>query len=104
MAPGDDGGQAKATERETVSGWLGRQPYAATIAGLGYSASEIAEVSGRLVDAVVAHGDSTAIAVKASEHLAAGADHVTLLPAVGGEFAAGVDQLERLAPALAEFD
>ena len=34
------------------------------------------------------------------EHLAAGADHVTLLLGIGGEFAAGVDQLERLAPAL----
>lgn len=47
-------------------------------------------------------GDSTAIAAKVSEHLAAGADHITLLPAIGGEFAAGVDQLERLAPALLE--
>jgi probable F420-dependent oxidoreductase len=37
-----------------------------------------------------------------NEHLAAGADHVTLLLAIGGEFGAGVDQLERLAPALVE--
>jgi probable F420-dependent oxidoreductase len=101
-APDDGQGQTKAAARETVSGWLGRPTYAATISGLGYSATEIAEVSDRLVDAVVAHCDSTAIAAKASQHLAAGADHVTLLPAIGGEFAAGVDQLEQLAPVLAE--
>jgi len=52
--------------------------------------------------ATVAQDDSTAIVAKVSEHLAAGADHVTLLPAVGGEFAAGVDHLERLAPALVD--
>jgi probable F420-dependent oxidoreductase len=34
------------------------------------------------------------------DHLAAGADHVTLLGPVGGEFATGVDQLEELAPRL----
>ena len=54
---------------------------------------EIAEVSDLLVDAIVAHGDSTAVAVKVREHLLAGADHVTLLLPIGGEFTAGVDQL-----------
>jgi hypothetical protein len=56
-------------------------------------------VSDRLVDAVVAYGDPAAIAAKVREHLAAGADHLTLLP-IGGEFTAGVDQLEQLAPEL----
>jgi probable F420-dependent oxidoreductase len=36
----------------------------------------------------------------ARRHLAAGADHVVLLPPIGADFTAGVDQLERLAPAL----
>jgi hypothetical protein len=36
------------------------------------------------------------------EHLCAGADHVTLLLPIGGEFATGIDQLEQLAPALVE--
>jgi probable F420-dependent oxidoreductase len=34
------------------------------------------------------------------EHLAAGADHVTLLPPLDGDFEAGVDTLEKLAPAV----
>jgi len=67
-------------------------------ARLGYSAQEIAEVSDRLVDAIVGYGDPAAIAAKVREHVAAGADHVVLMPP-GGDFTA---ELEQLAPALAE--
>jgi probable F420-dependent oxidoreductase len=102
VIPDADADRAKAAARESVSGRLAAPSYAARIAGLGYSAQEIAEVSDLLVDAIVAHGDSTAIAVKVREHLLAGADHVTLLLPIGGEFTAGIDQLEQLAPALAE--
>ena len=102
VIPDADADRAKAAARESVSGRLAAPSYTARIAGLGYSAQEIAEVSDLLVDAIVAHGDSTAVAVKVREHLLAGADHVTLLLPIGGEFTAGVDQLEQLAPALAE--
>jgi probable F420-dependent oxidoreductase len=102
VIPDADADQAKAAARESVSGRLAAPSYAARIAGLGYSAQEIAEVSDLLVDAIVAHGDSTAVAVKVREHLLAGADHVTLLLPIGGEFSAGIDQLGQLAPALAE--
>jgi probable F420-dependent oxidoreductase len=102
VIPAADADRAKAAARESVSGRLAAPSYTARIAGLGYSAQEIAEVSDLLVDAIVAHGDSTAVAVKVREHLLAGADHVTLLLPIGGEFTAGVDQLEQLAPALAE--
>jgi probable F420-dependent oxidoreductase len=102
VIPDADADRAKAAARESVSGRLAAPSYTAGIAGLGYSAQEIAEVSDRLVDAIVAHGDSTAVAVKVREHLLAGADHVTLLLPISGEFTAGVDQLEQLAPALAE--
>ncbi|MFJ8022438.1 hypothetical protein [Streptomyces sp. NPDC096311] len=56
------------------------------------------------MDAVIAHGDPAAIAAKVREHLAAGADHVTLLSQVGTDFSVGVGQLEWLAPALAGVD
>ena len=102
VIPDADADQAKAAARESVSRRLAAPSYAARIAGLGYSAQEIAEVSDLLVDAIVAHGDSTAVAVKVREHLLAGADHVTLLMPIGREFSAGIDQLEQLAPALAE--
>lgn len=46
--------------------------------------------------------EPTGIAAAARDHLAAGADHVTLLLPIGVEFAAGISELERLAPAPAE--
>jgi probable F420-dependent oxidoreductase len=94
--------RAKAAARQQVSGRVSVPSYAARIVELGYSEPEIAEVSDRLVDAIVANGDSTAVAGKVREHLLAGADHVAILPPLGGEFSAGVDQLESVAPALIE--
>ncbi|ORA19293.1 TIGR03620 family F420-dependent LLM class oxidoreductase [Mycobacterium arosiense] len=88
--------------RESVSARLAVPSYAARLAELGYPVADIDEVSDRLVDALVAHGDPARIAAKVAEHLEAGADHVTLLPPIGGEFAAGIDHLETLAPALTE--
>jgi probable F420-dependent oxidoreductase len=96
VAPDSDRDRAKATARETVSSWLGRRSYAAAMAQLGYSAHDIAEVSDRLVNAVVAHGNPAGIGVKVREHLVAGADHVALLLPIGVDFATGVEQLEQV--------
>jgi probable F420-dependent oxidoreductase len=96
-----DPDRAKAVARQTVAGRLGAPgPYAATMARLGYTEQEITEVSDRLVDGIVGHGDAAAIAAKVREHLAAGADHVMVM-STGTDFADGVDQLEQLAPTLA---
>jgi probable F420-dependent oxidoreductase len=94
--------QAKAAARDTASNLLGQPSYAATMARLGYSEQDITQVSDRMVDAIIGHGDPAAIAAKVSEHRAAGADHVTLLLPIGTDFAVGVDQLEQLAPAMAD--
>ena len=102
VLPGPDRDRARAMARERLSASLARPSYAATIAGLGYPEQDIVQVSDRLVDAVIGHGDPAAIAAKVAEHLAAGADHVTLLLPIGTEFSDGVDQLDRLAPALAD--
>jgi probable F420-dependent oxidoreductase len=51
---------------------------------------------------VVIDADTTAIAAEVREHLTAGADHATLLLPIGSDFAAGIVELEQLAPALAE--
>jgi len=92
--------QAMATARQAIAGPLGWPgPYAAAIARLGYSEQEVTEVSDRLVDAIVGHGDPAAIAAKAREHLAAGADHVMVM-STGTDFTTGIDQLVRLAPTL----
>jgi hypothetical protein len=56
-----------------------------------------------LVSEIVAHGDPGSIAAVAAAHLAAGADHVVLLPPSSAsmtDLMTGVAQLERLAPAV----
>ncbi|OCB18325.1 hypothetical protein A5674_10430 [Mycobacterium malmoense] len=88
--------------RAAVSARLAVGAYASALAELGYSARDLDEVSDRLVDALVAYGDSAGVAAKVRAHLVAGADHVALLPPIGGEFGAGVGYLEELGPALAE--
>jgi probable F420-dependent oxidoreductase len=96
-----DPDRALAAARQRVAGRLAMAgTYAATLAGLGYTGQEITEVSDRLVDAVVAHGEAAAIAAKVAEHLAAGADHVMLMPAAS-DATVGIGELEQLAPALA---
>jgi probable F420-dependent oxidoreductase len=52
--------------------------YAANLRRMGFAAEEIAQVSDRLIDAVVAWGDLDAVAARISEHLRAGADQVAL--------------------------
>ena len=95
-----DPARAQAAARQRVAGRLAMAgTYAATLAGLGYTGQEITEVSDRLVDAVVAHGDAAAIAAKVAEHLAAGADHVMVMPAAS-DATVGIGELEQLAPAL----
>jgi len=95
-----DPARAKATARQRVASVLSRSgTYAAAMARLGYAEQEIAEVSDRLVDAIVAHGDAATIGAKVHEHLAAGADHVMVM-ATGAEFADGIAQLTQLAPML----
>ena len=49
------------------------------------------------MDAVVAHGRfRRTSSPKCASISVAGADHVMLLPAIGGDFATGVDQLEQI--------
>jgi probable F420-dependent oxidoreductase len=55
-----------------------------------------------LVDASTSQGDAATIAATVREHVAAGADHVTVGMPIGTDFTTGVDRLEQLAPALLE--
>jgi probable F420-dependent oxidoreductase len=52
--------------------------YAANLRRMGFAEEELARLSDRLVDAVVAWGDLDAVAARISEHLQAGADQVAL--------------------------
>ena len=70
VAADADPERAKATARRTMGRLAAPGTYAATMARLGYSEQEIAEVSDRLLDALVGYGGPAAIAAKAREHLA----------------------------------
>ncbi|OXM64148.1 TIGR03620 family F420-dependent LLM class oxidoreductase [Amycolatopsis vastitatis] len=94
----DDRDRARATARQVVAGWSGNAGFRDGLAELGYPAGDSDEV----VDALVAHGGPDTIAAKVRAHLAAGADHVTLLLPIGTEFGPGIDQLTQVAPALAD--
>ncbi|HET6189384.1 MAG TPA: LLM class flavin-dependent oxidoreductase [Trebonia sp.] len=93
---------ARAQARQAAAASLGRPWYAAAIAGLGYPEEQIAAVADDLVGALVAHGNPDSIAAAVAAHLAAGADHVVLMPSgtVERDLMAAVELLERLAPAV----
>lgn len=75
--------------------------YAANLRRMGFAAEEIARLSDRLVDAVVAWGDVDSIAARATEHLRAGADQVALSVLSGDPPGSlPVQQWEQLAKAL----
>jgi len=74
-----DAGRARETGRAAVRPMLGIANYAGNLRRIGYGDQDLAEpVSDRLVDALVLHGDETAIAAGVRAELAAGADHVGL--------------------------
>ncbi|HEY2673606.1 MAG TPA: TIGR03620 family F420-dependent LLM class oxidoreductase [Rugosimonospora sp.] len=98
----DDRDRARATARQVVSTWSDLASFRTTLAELGYPAEEIAERNDRVVDGLVAHGGPDTVAAKVRAHLAAGADHVTLLQPIGTEFAPGIDRWAQIAPALAD--
>ncbi|WP_036437316.1 TIGR03620 family F420-dependent LLM class oxidoreductase [Mycobacterium sp. URHB0044] len=52
--------------------------YAKNLHRCGFSEDDVAAVADNVVDALVAHGDVTAVAARVQEHLDAGADHVCL--------------------------
>jgi len=69
----------RATARKYAKLYLGLSNYTNALLRSGCTEDDIADGgSDRLIDAVVPHGDARAIAAAASEHLAAGANHVCL--------------------------
>jgi alkanesulfonate monooxygenase SsuD/methylene tetrahydromethanopterin reductase-like flavin-dependent oxidoreductase (luciferase family) len=91
---------AHAKARDAVAASLGRTVRPTTLAWLGYTDKQIAELNDDLVNALVAHGDPDSIATLAAAHRDAGADHVILLPSGAADLMTGVEQLEHLAPTM----
>jgi hypothetical protein len=67
---------------------------------LGFTETDIATLSDRLVDALVTWGSPAGIAAKAHEHRAAGADHIQLTVLHTGDQPASTEAARQLAPLL----
>jgi probable F420-dependent oxidoreductase len=71
--------QARAIGRKTVDFYLNLSNYLNNWRRLGFAEEDIAKPgSDRLIDAVVAHGTPENVATRLTQHLDAGADHVTI--------------------------
>ncbi len=80
--------------------YLSMVNYTSNLRRLGYTDEDLADGgSDRLIDALLAHGDTTTVAARVTEHLSAGADHVALhvLPGPGQDL---LDVYARLAEVL----
>lgn len=89
-----DAATAREAGREAVGFYLRLSNYVNNWRRLGFSDRDVrAPGSDRLIDAVVAHGAADAVAARLGDHLAAGADHVTI-QVLGG--------WEKLLPTLTE--
>ncbi|MEV7320041.1 TIGR03620 family F420-dependent LLM class oxidoreductase [Streptomyces sp. NPDC093970] len=94
-----DAAWARGVAREHLSFFLRLPNLADNLRAFGYGDEDFADGgSDRLVDALVAWGDESAVARRVGEHLDAGADHVLLQPL--GDVGDVVTQLDRLAPAV----
>ncbi|MFJ7219303.1 LLM class flavin-dependent oxidoreductase [Amycolatopsis sp. NPDC098790] len=98
VVPEPDPARAKAAAVERVTATLNLPAFANALRRLGFALDDVEGIA----DAVVAHGGPDAVAAKVREHLAAGADHVLLMPPPADDFGAGIAVLDRLAPALAD--
>lgn len=74
-----DSAAARAIGRETVDFYLNLSNYLNNWRRLGFTEDDVAKPgSDKLIDAVVAHGTADAIAARLQQHVANGADHVTI--------------------------
>jgi probable F420-dependent oxidoreductase len=75
-----DAGQARALGRSRVQQpYLGLANYTANLRRLGWTDADLSGGgSDALIDALVAHGSAAQVAARLTEHLGAGADHVSI--------------------------
>ena len=73
-----DPARARQTARRPLRFLSGLPGYAASFARMGFTATDIAEVTDRLVDDLVLWGDAATITARIGQYLQAGADHVIL--------------------------
>jgi probable F420-dependent oxidoreductase len=74
----DDRDEARAVGTDWLRMYLALPTYANNLLRIGFTEDDLASVSDRLFDAVIAWGDEETILRRVNEHRAAGADHVCI--------------------------
>lgn len=93
--------RARELARAHLAGYLGLPNYANNWKRIGFTDDDIADGgSDRLVDALVAWGDESAILARVQEHRDAGADHVCVQVLGDDLMRPALEEWRRLAPAL----
>jgi len=72
----DDADEARCIGTDWLRAYLALPNYANNLLRSGFSEDDVAQVSDRLFDAIIAWGDEDAIMRRVAEHRSAGADHV----------------------------
>jgi probable F420-dependent oxidoreductase len=97
-----DAGRAREIARTYTRRYLAAENYANNLRRLGWAEADLSPSQGgsdRLVDAVVAWGDTDQVAPRLKQHFEAGADHVCVQVLTAEPSAlAVIEQLRRLAP------
>ena len=95
-----DPGRARQIARANMARYLQLPNYTRNLVRLGFTDVDIAEVSDRLVDAIVLWGDVEQIVPRLRDHLDAGADHVCIQALVDDPADLPIEQWRRLVDAL----
>lgn len=96
----DDADEARAVGTGWLRRYLAMPNYANSLLRLGFSSDDVASVSDRLFDALIAWGDEEAVSRRVNEHLSAGADHVCVQVLTADLTAYPLEQWRRVAAAL----
>jgi probable F420-dependent oxidoreductase len=96
----EDADEARRIGKDWLGAYLALPNYANNLLRSGFSEDEVAQVSDRLLNAIIAWGDEAAILRRVAEHHAAGADHVCVQVLTADPQAYPREQWRRIAAAL----
>jgi probable F420-dependent oxidoreductase len=91
--------EARSIGTDWLRAYLALPNYANNLLRSGFSDDDLAHVSDRLFDAIIAWGDEDAIMRRVAEHRSAGADHVCVQVLLADQSAFPREQWRRIAAA-----
>jgi probable F420-dependent oxidoreductase len=95
----DTADEARSIGTDWLRAYLALPNYANNLLRSGFSEDDLAQVSDRLFDAIIAWGDEDAIMRRVAEHRSAGADHVCVQVLAADQTAFPREQWRRIAAA-----